>query len=230
MRNMKPLILANSIHGFEIHAQDGMSGRIDDFYFNDRTWNIFNVAVDLGNWLTGRKVAILPEALGVADWRKKHIEAKMTRKQVDESPDAEALMPSGLQIDRRFNLSLMNDTMIPEAFLGMPQYLEFAKPAVSEKTDPHLQSAMELKDCAVVSGEGKHIGRIVDLLIDTETWEILFLLLKTNDSRVFLAQPEIVQSIDTVGRTVTVTPPGEIKNDWQEYDPHYMALMEIGES
>jgi len=71
MKNMKPLIMANSLRGFEIHGAEGKSGRIEDFYFSDVTWRIIHVVVDIGNWVTGREIVLNPDALGHADWRKK---------------------------------------------------------------------------------------------------------------------------------------------------------------
>lgn len=227
MRNMKPLILANSLRGFEIHAVDGASGRIDDFYFSDKTWNIIHVVVDFGNWLTGRKVLLVPEVLGHADWRKKHIEAHITKKQVGENPDSDTILPVGLQIDKQINRSIM-DTSIPETYLGMHQYVEVPA-GVKEKVDPNLRSTRILKNCVIVSEDRRSIGILQDFLIDTETWEVRFLLIKTDDDRIFLAETRIVKSIDVSNRTIMVINPDEEKREWQEYDPHYMALLEIAQ-
>lgn len=71
------------------------------------------------------------------------------------------------------------------------------------------------------------MGKIQDFLIDTETWTVRFLIIKTNDGREFLTQPNVVQSIDMHDRLIKIVHPEEATTDWQEYDPHYMALMEV---
>ena len=225
MKSIRPLILANSLRGFTIHAKDGPLGRIEDFFFNDQTWKIFRVAVDLGHWLPGRKVLLLPHLLGHADWRKKFIDARTTTEQIRNSPDMESALPVGLQIERDMTRFIMQqDTFVPEAWLGMHQYVEPHSP--EQRDDPHLRSTMILKGCAVESDGHKSVGSVLDFLIDTENWDIRFLLLKTGDSRVFLTQVGIVQSIDVANRKITILHPDDGIQDWQEYDPHYMALLE----
>jgi hypothetical protein len=228
MATIRPLIMANSLHGFTIHAADGALGRIEDFYFNDQTWKIYHVVADLGNWLSDRKVLLLPELLGHADWRKKFIEARTTRELIRNSPDSDTILPVGLQIEKQKNFLIMQEPFIPEALWGMHQYVE-PSPFGERKEDPHLRSTRILKGCAIESDDHKSVGTILDFLIDTETWEIRFILLKADDSRVFLAQPGIVQSIDVANRIITITHPDDERKDWQEYDPHYMALLEIAQ-
>jgi hypothetical protein len=228
MQNIRPLIMANSLRGFGIHAADGALGHIDDFYFNDQTWKIYHTVVDIGHWLPGRKVLLLPDLLGHADWRKKFIEARTTKEQIRNSPDSDTTLPVGLQIERMKEQFIMQEPFIPEALWGMHQSV--APPSSTEwKEDPHLRSTWILKGCAVESDDHKSVGSILDFLIDTEAWEIRFLLLKSEDSRIFLVQPGIVQSIDVANRAITVMHPDDEKKEWQEYDPHHMALLEIAQ-
>jgi hypothetical protein len=226
MATIRPLIMANSLHGFEIHASDGALGRIEDFYFNDQTWKIYHMVVDLGNWLSGRKVLLLPELLGHADWRKKFIEARTTKELIRKSPDSDTVLPVGLQIERQKNQLLMQEPFIPEAMWGMHQYIE-SSPFAGQNDDSHLRSTRILKGCAIESDDHKSVGSVLDFLVDTESWEIRFILLKADDSRIFLAHPGIVQSIDVSNRIITVAHPDDERRDWQEYDPHYMALLEM---
>ena len=229
MQNMKPLIMANSLHGFEIHAEDGVVGPIEDFYFNDQTWKISHVVANVGDWLWDRKVLFDPELLGHADWRKKFIEASATKEKIINSPDYKTALPVALQIEKQVYQPLIAMATVPEAYWGMHQYIEPLTTDRNGNPDPHLQSARIIKDSTLISEDGKGFGRLLDFLIDTETWDIRFLLLKTNDSRVFLAQPGIVKSIDVSRKTISVIHPEEEKKEWMEYDPHYMALLEIAQ-
>jgi hypothetical protein len=222
MQSIRPLILANSLHGFSIQASDGALGRIEDFYFNDQTWKIYYTVVDLGHWLPGRKVLLLPHLLGHADWRKKFIEARTTKEQIRNSPDFETKLPVGMQLERlKDQYIIQHDIFFPEAWWGMHQYV-----SSPSEDDPHLRSTMILKGCTVDSDDHTSVGSVLDFLIDTENWEIRFLLLKANDSRIFLTQPGIVQSINVANRIITVIHPDDEKKGWQEYDPNHMALLE----
>ena len=50
--------------------------------------------------------------------------------------------------------------------------------------------------------------------------------MKTMDSRVFLLNPESVISIDVENRKIMIRHPDDVQAEWQEYDPHYMAVLE----
>jgi hypothetical protein len=43
-----------------IVATDGEIGKVEDFYFDDRSWTMRYLVADTGNWLLGRKVLISP--------------------------------------------------------------------------------------------------------------------------------------------------------------------------
>ncbi|MBN1129807.1 MAG: hypothetical protein JXA71_12510 [Chitinispirillaceae bacterium] len=226
MHNIRPLVLANSLHGFHIHAKDGSLGRIDDFYFNDESWKIHNVVVDLGNWLPGRKVLIVPDILGHADWRKKFIEARTTRELIRKSPGAETTPPVAIQKERDIVSTIAADPRLPEVSWGMHQNVP--TPSESGKPDDlHLRSTRILKDSSIIDENLAYRGSVSDFLVDTETWEIRFLFLKTMDSRVFLIHPASVIAFNVENRKITIRHPDDEKAEWQEYDPHHMAVLEM---
>src|SRR5664279_4420981 len=115
MHSVKSLIMANSLHGFSIHALDGSLGHIEDFFFNDQAWSIRNVVVDLGTWLPGRKVLLLPDLLGHADWLKKFIETNSTKAAIENSPDWDTSLPVGLQSERqKYQFIMQQEPYAPE--------------------------------------------------------------------------------------------------------------------
>ena len=229
MRIIRPLVLADSLRGFAIHEVDGILGHIEDFYFDDRTWKVTRVIAGLGHWLPGREVLLPPDLLGRADWKKKFIEARTTRDAVRKSPEWDSTPPASFQFEKRANLMFVADAFTPDlqAIGGMHQEVGPEMTGERKEADPHLQSTFSLKDVDIVSETGRAEGSLVDFLIDTATWEIRFLLMKSKDGRVFLAQPDIVQSIDFSRRAITIRHPDWEKEEWQEYDPHYMAMLEI---
>ena len=51
-----------NLKGNAIVATDGEIGKVDDFYFDDKSWTIRYLVADTGNWLLGRKVLLSPIA------------------------------------------------------------------------------------------------------------------------------------------------------------------------
>jgi uncharacterized protein YrrD len=68
------LLSLSGIKGYQLNAQDGKIGRIDDFYFDDRKWKIKYLIVETGGWLPGRKILISSADLyGKPDWLSKTV-------------------------------------------------------------------------------------------------------------------------------------------------------------
>src|SRR5687767_10499755 len=87
----------NSLRGYAIQATDGEIGHVDQFYFDDGTWTIRYLVADTGGWLIGRRVLISPIALGDTDWQEQRLHVKLTRSQVENSPDIETDKPVSRQ-------------------------------------------------------------------------------------------------------------------------------------
>jgi hypothetical protein len=88
---------ANILRGYAIRARDGDIGKVDDFLFDDQSWAIRYLVVDTGNWLTGRKVLVLPAALDVPDWKTEMLTVKVTKQQIEDSPPLAASRPVSRQ-------------------------------------------------------------------------------------------------------------------------------------
>ena len=85
------------LKGNTIVATDGDIGKVDDFYFDDKSWTIRYLVADTGNWLLGRKVLISPIALGKADLSRERLNVTLTKKQVEESPSIDTDKPVSRQ-------------------------------------------------------------------------------------------------------------------------------------
>jgi len=57
----------NDLGRFTIAATDGDLGRVGDVYFDDRSWDVRYLAVDAGDWLSGRRVLVSPAAVRTSD-------------------------------------------------------------------------------------------------------------------------------------------------------------------
>ena len=85
------------LKGNTIVATDGDIGKVDDFYFDDKSWTIRYLVADTGNWLVGRKVLLSPIAIGKADFSSGRFNVTLTKKQVEDSPSIDTDKPVSRQ-------------------------------------------------------------------------------------------------------------------------------------
>lgn len=79
----------NSLIGYTMEATDGDIGKVVEFYFDDQTWTIRYFILESGNWLTGRKLLISPEAIIKTAWLPGtgKFPTNLTKEQIRNSPD-----------------------------------------------------------------------------------------------------------------------------------------------
>ena len=78
---------------FKISAIDGDVGTLHDLYFDDYSWLIRYFIVDTDGWLMGRRVLLSPTSIDTVDWDKRVIHVKLTKEQVEQSPDVDLHEP-----------------------------------------------------------------------------------------------------------------------------------------
>src|SRR5277367_3725388 len=94
---------ATFLKGLKIHARDGELGTVEQFYFDDETWAIRYLTVDTGGWLSGRQVLISPISVVNTDWTARRMDVRLTKKQVENSPDISTQKPVSRQLEAEYN-------------------------------------------------------------------------------------------------------------------------------
>ena len=160
------------LHGYDVHATDGKIGKVSDFLFEDSLWTIRYLVVDIGGWLSGRKVLISPTALKQPDWEKKELNVSLDKAQVESSPEVDIDEPISRQYEEELNL-----------YYEWPLYWDYGalneEARTIEKTKrSHLRSMREVIGYRVKAIEGE-IGPVLDLVIDYETWIIRYIVIST---------------------------------------------------
>jgi hypothetical protein len=201
---MKTLLFVNQLHGFKVLASDGVIGHIDEFYFDDLSWKVRYCVVDLGNWITDRKVLISPAALGKLDWNNKGLSIGATKDQIQKSPDATAELPVARSLEVRIHQHYGWEYFWPEIF---PAQKVPSKEQVSAQHDPHLRSTKVLTGISVGSDLGGDFGVIHDFLIDCASWKIEFAEVNHSKAGRMLLNTEIVRNIDVTIRKIVVASP-----------------------
>ncbi|MEJ2110921.1 MAG: PRC-barrel domain containing protein, partial [Acidobacteriota bacterium] len=81
------------LSGFKIDAEDGEIGSVDSLLMDDQRWVVRYIVVETGSWLAHRKVLIAPSAGKGPEGESQRFPVRLTKKQVEESPEIETDMP-----------------------------------------------------------------------------------------------------------------------------------------
>lgn len=200
---------ATELMGYNILANDGEIGHVEDFYFDtnevgDSEWTVRYMVVDTGFWIFGRKVLIAPDALGTPDWDSKVMPVDLTKDQIKDSPELDSTRP----VTREYEQNLRGYYGWP-VYWGAPPTTPTADSGFSR--DTHLATNIETRSqfgpgreevpremaVAMRESEGGHIhsidkltgfsiqakdgeiGSVKDVFIDDYNWMIRYLLIDT---------------------------------------------------
>ena len=90
---------ANTVKGCDIKAVDGAMGKVGDFYFDDGSWQIRYLVVDVGSWLKRHQVLLIPDVVTAVDPEAGIIDVALSKEEVANSPDALEQQPVSRQIE-----------------------------------------------------------------------------------------------------------------------------------
>jgi hypothetical protein len=233
----------NDLRGYTLRATDGEIGKVDDFLFDDEQWTIRYMVANTGGWLTGRLVLISPIVLGNVDWEAKTLAVKLTRTQVEQSPDIATDQPVSRQREQELaqyygyfpywgGAGLWGAGMVPYA-VGGPVVPPLAPPAGTTATeralsstaiehgDQHLRSTREVAGYHIHARDGE-LGHVDDFIVDDETWAMRYMVIDTRNwwpGKHVLVAPQWIGAIDWDTSSVTVDLLRETIKQGPEYDP-----------
>ena len=220
---------AKGLRDYHIQATDGNIGRIKDFLFEGDEWVVRYAVVDTGEWLSGRKVLLVPDVLGLPSTEGEVVPVDLTQEQVQNSPDIDAEKP----VSRQNELDLFE-------YYGWSPYWGaghggFTRPVVravepeqkeaagiAPPGDPHLRSMREV-DGYKIHATDDHIGHVEDFIIDEEQWLVRYIVVDTRNwlpGKRVLVSPEWVQRIRWRDRGVWVELTKDEIKDGPAYDPN----------
>ncbi len=243
--------LLGEIARLDIQAQGDNAGKIEDVYFDDQAWFVRYFVVNTGSWLLGRRVLIAPLAVAAPDWTQRILSVKLTKQQVQDSPDIDLEQPVTRQhlidlhqyydwpmfggADPMFNSSLVS--LYPSDWAARNQSAEQQTetwnraeqsadaPANQEPGDPHLCSAQDVRHYHVRTVDGE-VGHVEDFFVSEEDWIVRYLLVDSRrwlPGRKFLIAPAWIESISWADAEVRTT----VTRDQVERSPEYTPAQVI---
>jgi sporulation protein YlmC with PRC-barrel domain len=94
----------NEVSEYEIHAQDGEIGHVEDFVVDDEKWRIRYLVVVTRNWFPGKRVLLSPDWVEEISADEREIFVTVARSTIKAAPDYDSNVP----ISRAFEQALHN--------------------------------------------------------------------------------------------------------------------------
>jgi uncharacterized protein YrrD len=76
----------HEVTGYNIQAEDGEIGHVEDFVIDDETWTIRYLIVNTSNWWAGKKVLISPLWIDRVSWIERTVAIDLTRETIKLAP------------------------------------------------------------------------------------------------------------------------------------------------
>ncbi|MAT99143.1 MAG: photosystem reaction center subunit H [Anaerolineaceae bacterium] len=238
---MKTVI--QNIRGFTIQATDGEVGSVETLYFDEQTWAIRYLVVNVGNWLLPDQILLSPVVVTDVDREEENISVALTKEQVKNSPHMDTKRP----VSRQYEVTLHEYYNWNPYWLHAPTYSggltaprtaalekqpkgteKTAAAAPADKGDPHLRSTEEVEGYHINAVDGE-IGHIEEFLVDTDFWFIRYFVIDTKNwlpGKEVIVSPSWIEDINWVDREVSVSMTQEMIESSPEYDGEEMVNRE----
>ncbi|MBD3257114.1 PRC-barrel domain containing protein [candidate division GN15 bacterium] len=222
---------------YNLLAENGEFGTVNDLLFDDRDWQIRYLVADTGEWLPGRLVLLPPSTFGEPDAGAEVFPVSLTKEQVKESPPISTDEPVSRHEERQVVLHAYRDQtphLFRSPFDGPVAWVRPVAAADTSDVDTeeqtktesgmeniHLRSAREVIGYQISTSDGE-LGEVDDFIVDQAPWTIRYLVVKTgtvfDSEKVLLALPW-VGDIDYHRRQVTVDVTSRQVEESPRYDP-----------
>jgi uncharacterized protein YrrD len=77
----------HEVTGYNIQAEDGEIGHVEDFIVDAETWEIRYLVVNTSNWWAGKKVLVSPLWIQRVSWSERKVVIDLTRQAIKLSPE-----------------------------------------------------------------------------------------------------------------------------------------------
>lgn len=226
---------SSEVIGYTIGANDGQLGKVTDFLFDDDTWLVRWLVVDIGSWLSDRKVLLPPSVLGHLGAIGNQFSVRLSRQQVKDSPGVDTDLPVSRQMEANTygyygwipywssglymgGYSWGAGGMSPVPYGGSLRRAE--EIAVDRHEDLHLRSIDAVTGYHIHASDGE-IGHVADVLVEDADWSIHYLVVDTKLSspgKQVLISPRSVKNIDWPNRLMNLTVARQRVKDSPPYD------------
>jgi len=172
-----------SLTGRRVEAWNGDAGKVADFLFDDQTWTIRCLVVEVGGWLHHRRVAIPSFSVGAISPGEAPVPVGLSIRQVREcaglhcTSAAPEFLRRALERCRLLPYRLVPRLAGTEPTMMPPESLDIRFGGSYRTT---LRSAREVASYNVMGYDGE-VGVAFDLVVDDVSWAVRHVLLQNGD-------------------------------------------------
>jgi sporulation protein YlmC with PRC-barrel domain len=94
---------ARDVTGYSIEATDGSIGHVEDFFIDDTNWKVVYLLIDTASWMPGKQVIVSPLWVERVDWADSKVYVKVTKAQVENSPEYDPHAPIARDYEGRLH-------------------------------------------------------------------------------------------------------------------------------
>ncbi len=226
----------NSLIGYTIKGSDGEIGKVEEFYFDDRTSTIRYMVVKTGGWFSDKKVLISTESFLKPDWKSEIFHVNLTQEKIKNSPEIDTEKPVSAQQEELMRgyyawPGYYGNGMYGHMGLGIWGYPLVEVRATDEEVEqiqekqidenPHLRSTSEVTGYDINATDGD-IGKVEDFIVDDTNWKIHFLVVKTGNwfsEKQVLISPQWIKEVKWEEQNVTINHSKDKVKNSPKYDP-----------
>jgi hypothetical protein len=167
-------------------------GKIDALFFEDDSWRVRYLVIDVGGWLRGRRVLVVPDAVDQIDTDAEQVIVSLTKEQVKNSPEVETHPPISREKEVALHEYYHWQGYWPRDFTGPAA---FHSPRLME-VDSNLRSTAEVVGYNIQANDGA-VGHVEDFCFDG-SWRIRYVVVDTGNwlpGRKVLISPGWVEKV-----------------------------------
>jgi hypothetical protein len=164
----------SSAIGWAVYATNGETGRVRDFLFDDRSWRVCSLVLDVGTWLRRRDVVLPVSDFELPDWEKKQLRVRLTKAEVRKGPgvDSQKTVARQQVLAMREYFGALACWVDTE--FGLAAFPTGVKYPTPPGENPHLRSVHHLIGYRVRATDG-YMGRLSGMLMEKASWRISYL-------------------------------------------------------
>lgn len=92
---------AREVLSYHLQADDQVIGHVEDFLFDDVTWEVSYMVVDSGTWWSNKKVLLSPRWIAGVSWADRKVYLRLSPQTIRHAPDWDPNEPISQEYERR---------------------------------------------------------------------------------------------------------------------------------
>jgi uncharacterized protein YrrD len=170
---------AKSFNRQKLVATDGIAGRVFDVLFHEDGWRIGYVLADVGTWLEGKRILVLPSEVTLVACNASGLTVSLSKAELHRRPHIDthpsAITPDEIRIPAALTArpAVLEDVIDPCARAGgIPTFSQLLRSIGDDLVSSANQTLGYQVDCSDGS-----VGLVDDLIMDIDAWTIRYVVL-----------------------------------------------------